>query len=229
MRSRILEGLCLVIALSVSLSAQTLVVRHDHDPWGSCEGELIVTDEGIRYEGDKQEHSRDWRWVDIQGFDRKSPTRFSVLTYEDLAWHGGLDRNYDFATPPGEAGLSEPTFDSIASMLARPVTDRVLRTIQADYQIRVKHLHVFGGCEGILSFGPDWIVYETDHPEDRRSWRRNAHIANVWSTNEFELEVRVLEENRRAFDKARRFTFQLKEPLDGDYYERLRREYLLAK
>jgi hypothetical protein len=229
MRSRILMGICLLVAFSPSVSAQTLEVRHDHDPWGGCEGELTITAEGIRYETDKEEHSRSWNWVDIQGFDRKSATEFSVLTYEDLTWHAGLDRNFDFTTLPGTIGLDETAFTTIATAVARPVTDRVIRAIDAEYQVRVKHLHVFGGCEGTLRFGPDWIVYDTDHAEDARSWRRDTHIANVWSSNEFELELRILEENQRAFDKATRFTFQLKEPLDKDYYERLRREYLLAR
>lgn len=229
MRSGILAVFCLVVAFSASAPAQSLRVRHDHDPWGGCEGELSISEAGIRFEAEKVDHSRSWSWSDIQGFDRKSPTEFSILTYEDLLWHAGLDRNYDFTTLPGESGLGESAFETIRSMVARPVTDRIPRTIEVEYQVPVKHLHVFGGCEGTLKFGAEWIVYETDHAEDRRSWRRDADIASVWSSNEFELELRVLEENQRAFDKATRFTFQLKEPLDREFYETLRREYLLAR
>lgn len=220
-------GLALMLASPVR--AQTLHVRHDHDPWGACEGELHFTENGIRYDTEKEEHRRDWAWVDIQSFDRWSAERFSVLSYEDLAWHFGLDRSFDFTVLPGEAGLEPATFENIAQQLARPVTDRIPKVVEPEYQVAVKHLHVFGGCEGTLTFGTDWVVYETDHTEDARSWRRDKHIANVWSSNEFELELRVLEENRRAFDKAKRFVFQLKEPLDPDYYEALRREFLLAQ
>ena len=129
----------------------------------------------------------------------------------------------------GEAGLPDTAFERIRANVIRPVTDRTPRGIDAEYIVPVKHLHVFGGCEGWLSFGTEWVVYETDHAEDARAWRRDRHIANVWSSGPFELELRIFEENRRAFDKAKRFTFQLKEPLDVAYYERLRREFLLAR
>ena len=223
--------LWLILALLIAgpVSAQTLQVRHDHDPWGSCEGELHITENGIRYDTEKQEHQRDWAWVDIQGFDRQSRERFSVLSYEDLSWHLGLDRSFDFTVLPGEDGLEQSTFERIEQGLARPVTDRIPKALEPEYQVAVKHLHVFGGCEGTLTFGDEWVVYDTAHTEDARSWRRNSHIANVWSSNQFELELRVLEENQWAFDKAKRFVFQLKEPLDRNYYEALRREFLLAQ
>ncbi len=220
--------LTLLIAIAQPAQAQAVKVRHDHDPWGGCEGELIVTDDGIQYVTEKEHHQRKWAWVDIQGFDRRSEEAFSVLTYEDLKWHGGLDRNFDFTVLLGEPGLSPAAFERIRENVIRPVTDRAPAGIDAEYIVPVKHLHVFGGCEGWLSFGADWVVYETDHIDDARHWQRDQHIANVWSSNPFELELRILEENRRAFDKAKRFTFQLKEPLDADYYERLRREFLLA-
>ncbi len=219
----------LALIIAVPVSAQTLLVRHDHDPWGSCEGELHITENGIRYETEKKEHQRDWAWVDVQSFDRRSAERFSVLSYEDLALHLGLDRSFDFTILPGEMGLEDATFEQIEQHIARPVTDRVPRVVEPEYQVAVKHLHVFGGCEGTLTFGDGWIVYQTDHAEDARNWRRDVHIANVWSSNAFELELRVLEENQRAFDKAKRFVFQLKEPLDRNYYEALRREFLLAR
>ena len=209
-------------------SAQVLDVRHDHDPWGSCQGQIRIDDEGIRYEANKPEHSREWTWLDIQGFDRRSPDRFSVLTYEDLRWHLGLDRHFNFTVLPGQSGLDESTFQIVVERLARPATDRIPRPLEAEYEVAVKHLHLFGGCEGTLKFGPEWIVYATKHEEDARSWRRDQ-IANVWSSNSFELELRILEENRRAFDKATRFTFQLKEQIDLTYYETLRRKFLLAR
>ena len=49
-------------------------------------------------------------------------------------------------------------------------------------------------------------------------------MANVWSSQRYELEIRTYEDNRRNFDKMRVFRFQLKEPLNQAYYEKLRRE-----
>ena len=72
--------LIIALAMAVPVSAQTLQVRHDHDPWGACEGELQITEDGIRYETDKEEHNREWAWIDIQGFDLHSSETFSVLS-----------------------------------------------------------------------------------------------------------------------------------------------------
>lgn len=216
-------------AAAVPVSGQSIEVRHDHDPWGSCEGVLTISADGIRYDTDEDEHARAWDWVDIQGFDRKSATAFSILTYEDLVWHAGLDRNFDFDVIPGGGELSEAAFATIAANLARPVTDRVPRAIDAEYEVPAKHLHAFGGCEGVLRFGPDWIVYDTDHAEDRRSWNRHTQLVSVWSPNPYEIELRVIEEDRSEFDKEARFTFQLKERIDSDYYDSLRRAVLLGR
>ncbi|MFQ5739983.1 MAG: hypothetical protein ACE5JX_13330 [Acidobacteriota bacterium] len=127
---------------------------------------------------------------------------------------------------PGQPPLSEKTFRSIVRHLGRPVTDRIARTFRAEYQVAVKHLHTFGGCEGTLYFGPDWIVYETAHKEDARTWRRELEVESVWSMNRYQLELHIFEGNERGFDKTRRFRFQLKEPLDEAYYQQLRREFL---
>ena len=221
--------LLLMLGIALPAFAQTVKVRHDHDPWGACEGELVISEDGIQYRTDKEDHLRTWEWIDVQSFDRWSPERFSVLTYEDLKWHLGLDRNFDFNVLPGEVGLEETAFAIIEQNVIRPVTDRIPRIEESEYQVPVKHVHVLGGCEGVLTFGKDRIIYETAHTEDARSWRRDKHVANVWSSNPFELELRVFEENRRAFDKATRFLFQLKEPLDIGFYERLRREFLILQ
>lgn len=227
MRSAV-SAFALFFVISAPLAAQTLRVRHDHDPWGGCEGTLEITTDGIRYTPDEGDHGRDWAWLDIQSVDRRSPERFSVLTYEDLSWHLGLDRAFDFTVLPGGDSLSDALFERIRNNVPRPVTDRVPMPLDPEYQLPVKHLHLLGGCEGTLMFSRDWVVYATDDENDARTWRR-SEIASVWSSNPYELELRVLEEDRRAFDKVKRFSFQLKEPIDADYYEKLRREFLVAR
>lgn len=220
-----ITSLALLLLTSAWVKAETLKVRHDHNPWGKCTGELIVTETGIEYRTQKKKHNRQWQWVDIQTFDRKSPTSFSVLTYEDQKWVLGADLHFNFTVPPEQEPLSEETFQFISKHLAKPVTDRIAKSIEAEYRLTAKHLHTFGGCEGTLSFGKDWIVYETDHEKDARSWKRDRDVESVWSLNRYQLEIHVFEENKRAFDKSRRFRFQLKEPLDETYYEQLRREF----
>lgn len=205
--------------------ADTIQVRHDHDPWGQCRGQLLVTDDGIEYQPEKKEkHSRHWKWADIQSFDRKSAREFSILTYEDLKWWLGADRLFDFTVLPNQEPLSEATFGRISNGLGRPVTDRTTRQIEAGYQVPVKHLHTFGGCQGTLSIGQDWVSYQTEQPGHSRSWKRSRDIESVWSADRFHLDFHIFESNQRSFESTRRFRFQLKAPLDRAYYEQLRRE-----
>jgi hypothetical protein len=209
--------------------AQVLQVRHDHNPWGKCEGEFIVSEEGIEYRTEKEDHNRQWEWEEIQSFDRKSPIEFSIVTYEDQKWTLGSDRRFNFSLLPEQDSLSGPTFRLINERLEKPVVDRVAQGIEAEYQVPVKHLHTFGGCEGTLYFGEEWIVYETDHKKDARTWHRAREVESVWSLNRYQLEVHVFEEDRRNFDKTRRFRFQLKESLNQEYYDKLRREFLVER
>jgi len=223
--NRWIPTLLLLVFFNAWGEAETLKVRHDHNPWGKCTGEVIVSESGIEYRTEKKKHNQQWKWVDIQSFDRKSSTAFSILTYQDQKWALGADRSFNFTLLPEQEPLSEETFQFIAEHLGKPVVDRMGRRIEAEYQVAVKHLHTFGGCEGTLSFGKDWILYETDHPKDARTWKRDRDVDSVWSLNRYQLEIHVFEENKRAFDKTRRFRFQLKEPLDESYYEQLRREF----
>ncbi len=204
---------------------ESMRVRHDHDPWGKCEGELIIGEEGIEYRSPKKEsHNRTWVWQNIQSVDRKSPSRLSVLTYEDQKLRLGQDKVFDFELLSADRTFTDRTLSFISDRLKKPVTDRVTEPIDAEYQVPAKHKHALGGCEGTLYFGPETIVYDSEDASNSRKWKKDRDVANVWSANRFELEIRTYEENRRNFDKMRVFRFQLKEPLNQAYYEKLRRE-----
>ena len=217
-----------ILAGGGTLFAESLRVRHDHDPWGGCEGELTVNESGIQYLSEEEpQHNRDWTWLDIQTVDRRSLDRFTILTYQDQKWLLGRDRPWDFTLLGSNSqGLSDDLFEIIMTHLERPVVNRESRAIDALYEIPVKHLHTFGGCEGILRFGKDWIVYSTDRVKDQRSWRRNTEIANVWSTGRYDLEIEVHEKEGEDLLRTRSFRFELKRPLNEDFYAQLRREML---
>lgn len=205
--------------------AAGLQVRHDHDPWGACVGELSITAEGIRYtSAEKPEHDRQWTWLDIQTVDRRSPERFTILTYEDQRLLLGRDRPWDFTVvEPSSGVLDDALWAVITEHLKRPVIDRMVPRVQPAYEVPVKHLHTLGGCEGVLQFTPNWIIYRTDHPEDQRSWRRDREVLSVLSTGRYDLEVEVYEKEGQDLLHTRRFRFQLKQPLDERFYRELRR------
>jgi hypothetical protein len=209
--------------------ASTIQVRHDHDPSGSCKGELSITAEGIQYETEKEKHRRVWKWTDIQTVDRKSTMEFTVLTYADQKLLLGRDQPYDFTVVEGE-GLTESAFELIEQSLPRPVVDRIPgKPTAVEYEVPVKHLHTFGGCEGVLRFGSELVVYETDHAKDSRTWRRNREVAGIWSTGPYDLELEVYEREGGDLLRTRRFRFQLKEPLNSDFYYSLRRQLVAVR
>ena len=220
-----LFALLTLLCFATGAWGDSMRVRHDHDPWGKCEGELIIDREGIEYRSPKKMgHNRKWVWQDIQSVDRKSPSRLSVLTYEDQKLRLGQDKVFDFELLSPDQTFSDRTLSLISGKLKKPVTDRVTDPIHAEYRVPAKHKHTLGGCEGTLYFGPEYIVYDSEDSSDSRKWRKDRDVANVWSSQRYELEIRTFEENRRNFDKMRVFRFQLKEPLDQAYYEKLRRE-----
>lgn len=222
-------GLAVSALFVVSAHAQTIQVRHDHDPMGSCEGELIITADGITYETEREKHRRVWEWTDIQTVDRKSAQEFTILTYVDQQLLLGRDQPYDFSVLEGE-GLTDVTFRIIEQSLPRPVVDRIPeKAVSVEYELPVKHLHTFGGCEGVLRFGSDLVVYETDHAKDSRTWRRNREVAGIWSTGPYDLELEVYEREGGDLLRTRRFRFQLKEPLDSDFYYKLRRQLVAVR
>jgi plastocyanin domain-containing protein len=69
-------------------------VKHLHS-FGGCEGALKIYPDRVSYESaDKPEHSRYWRYSDIQGFGHPSRYRFEITTFEDK--FGGPTKVYDF-------------------------------------------------------------------------------------------------------------------------------------
>jgi len=187
---------------------------------------MTFSSAGITFRSDDGEHDFSWTWTDIQALDRKSETRFTVLSYQDQAWLAGRDRPYDFTVTGGD-GLSDQVFRLIAGHLETPVVDRIPSAIdEVLYEVPVKHLHLLGGCEGILRFGREKIVYDSREPGHSRSWRKGHEIAGVWSSGRYDLDLVVRERGSGGSGRKKEYRFQLKEALDEDFYFRLQRELL---
>lgn len=203
------------------IGAQTLQVKRLKRLWWDGEGQVEITQDGIAYKAKKPKHSRTWKYDDIQYFDRISPKEFVILSYEDIGWQLGRDREYHFVITSGE--LTDEVFHEIAQRLGKPVTDRVVGEVAGvKYEIPVKHLHTLGGCEGELMFTGDSIYYATKHKEDAREWLVARDVQSVWSMNPYELEIHVYDNNRREFSQSRIYKFALKRPLDTDFYRTLK-------
>jgi hypothetical protein len=203
------------------LGAQTFQVKRLKRLWWDGAGQVEITQDGIAYNAKKPKHSRTWKYEDIQYFDRISPKEFVILSYEDIGWQLGRDREYHFVITSGE--LTDEVFQRIAHRLDKPVTDRVVGEVGGvEYEIPVKHLHTLGGCEGELIFTGNSIYYATKHKEDAREWLVARDVQSVWSMNPYELEIHVYDNNRREFSQSRIYKFALKRPLNAEFYRALK-------
>lgn len=216
---------CILVLLFLAqpLAAQTFTVIHEKSLWPDGHGTIDITDEGIHYTSEEAQENRNWPYRDIQFLDRISGREFTILTYEDEARYFGRDKSYHFVIVEGE--LTDGIFQKIVERMNRPVTNRaVLGKVAVQYEIPVKHLHTFGGCEGVLQFTGDSIIYATEHEEDVRVWKLDRDVQSVWSRDRFQLEIHAYENNRREFGRTHVYNFTLKTPLDPTLYRNLKLE-----
>ncbi len=203
------------------LSAQTFSVTHEKRMWRDKKVTLEITEGGIVYKAGKEEDARTWKYEDIQIFDRISEKEFTILTYEDQSMLMGRDRQYHFVITEGS--LTDEIFHEITRRMKDSITNRVVREVaEVEFEVPVKHLHTFGGCEGTLRFTSDRILYATEYKKDAREWLVTRDVQSVWSTGRYHLEVHVYDNNRRQFSRNRTYRFDLKDSLDPKLYRALK-------
>jgi hypothetical protein len=216
-----MKYLLALFLLAQPLAAQTFSVIHEKSLWRDGRGTVEITDEGITFKADKGKDSREWKYEDIQYFDRISDKEFTILSYEDSSILLGRDKQYHFLITEGE--LTEDLFNRIRTRMDKPATNRQFPEVQnVRYELPAKHLHTLGGCEGTLKFTDDSIYYVTDDKKDAREWRIAEDIQSIWSSDRYQLEIHAYDNNRREFSKARVYSFALKKPLDPAFYRSLK-------
>ena len=190
--------------------------------WKDQQGVVSIGDSAVCFvAGAKGAERRCWTYRDIQHLNRVSPTEFSLLSYEDVAWKLGRDRTYRFELTSGE--LSDALFNEITARIGRPATDRVAgKPAEVERELAVKRLETFGGSEGALYLTPERIVYLAQGEKRSRSWLLARDVESVWSSEPYRLEIHVHEGAAGSFRKPRVYKFALKEPLDAEFYRRLK-------
>jgi hypothetical protein len=210
-----------IVLLAQPLAGQTFSVIHVRTLHRDERGKIEFTDAGITYQAAKKKSSRFWKYVDIQYFDRQSEKEFTILSYEDQRLLLGRDKEYHFRITDGS--LTDGIFRKIETRLGKPSTNRVIPTIApVQYEVPAKHLHTFGGCEGMLRFTKDAIYYATPDKKDDRVWRLDIDVQSVWSADPYRLEIFAYDNNRREFSRTRDYQFALKKPLDPSFYRNLK-------
>lgn len=197
-------------------------VRHDH--WrSSAAGELVISERGVSYtETAKKAHAWKWRYEDIQQL-RISAKEIRVLTYEDVPWKLGLDREQRFrASGGGFESAYEYLKDRLDQRLVAALADPAVEPL---WRMPVKLKERFGGAEGELIAGARRIVFRSDREGKSRTWRYRD-IDNISSSGPFELTVTTFERSLAYYGGRKAFTFQLKQALDEARYENLWRRLM---
>jgi hypothetical protein len=107
------------------------------------------------------------------------------------------------------ARATRPIVTSVFSVTGGPPT----------FEMPVKHLHTFGGCEGVLKIYPDRVNYESaTQPADSRYWRY-GDIQNFGHPTRYRFEITTYED--KLGGPTRVFNFELKEDFPAQAYDYL--------
>ena len=216
LRIKIILALC---SVTVALAApDEYAVRHRHPRKGG-DGTLRFDDSGVSFteSGKKAKHSRQWKYEEIQELTL-APNWMRIVTYEDIRWQIGRDREYVFDHVP------EGFADRVYPVLSRRLDQRFLAAIadasvEALWEVPVKALNALGGSEGTLIVGRDRLVYKSSERDQSRTWRVE-YIDNISSSGPFEMTLVSLNREVR---------FQLKRAISERAYTELWRRIHAAK
>ncbi len=191
-------------------------VEHQHR-LRNCRGTLTVAPEKIEYKTTHTKDSRSWPYMDIRQIKIESPTRIEIVTYEDQERLFGRDKIFKFRLLQGQ--ITPEVAALLMAKATHPLATSVMPVAAGSptYQLPVKHLHPFGGCEGVLSIYPDRVTYESkEKPTDSRYWRY-ADIQSFGYPTRYRFEITTFEDKFGGPTKV--FNFQLKENLPSRAYD----------
>ena len=198
----------------------TIEVRHRHLRKGEP-GEMRIGESSISFReiGKGEKHSREWAYDEIQQL-YISADSVRILTYQGVDWKLGSDREYQFDELPD--GAAQQVLDAVrAHMDARRLVAALPNSaMKPRWLIKAKRLEGRGSAEGILLFGEDSIVFQSEERNASRTWDF-IQIENVSSAGPFDLTITTYERSGARFAGRRDFRFQLKTELSEDRYNAL--------
>jgi hypothetical protein len=207
-----------ILLVSSALQAQEarFPVRHDR-MLRDRTGELIFSETAIEYRTKDKGDARTWKYEDIQQLGLLSPKELTIITYEDSKWKLGKDLFYRFKITTGE--ITPALWAQLQTKLKRPVVSALISPdIAPKFTIPVKHLRGFGGTQGMLEIGDEYIIYKTAVPKDSRIWRYQD-IASVGTTGPYQMRLTSLDRAENESGGERNFVFSLKERLAPEAYD----------
>jgi hypothetical protein len=180
-------------------------------------GELIFGETGIEYRTEKKSDARTWKYEDIQQLGLLGPKEVIILGYQDSKWKLGKDLFYRFEVTSGE--ITPALWARLQAKLKRPVVSALIPAgITPKFTVPVKHLLGFGGTQGSLEIGDEYVIYKTDAPKDSRIWRYQD-ISSVGTTGPYQLRLTSMDRAENENGGERNFVFSLKERLSPEAYD----------
>lgn len=198
----------------------TYKVKHNHTV-GSCQGVLIVGENDIRYQSDYRGDSRIWTYLDVRKVESPSLRKLRLQTREEQVMQLGRDKVFEFEFIDGE--VTDELYNFIVNRIARPpATEPPRNPPGGRWEIAAKHGHTFGGCEGTIKITDNYIEYVTANANHARVWKF-LDIKRLETSSAYRLDVYTYEDNPWQFGRDKIFRFQLKEPLEPDVQEFIRK------
>jgi hypothetical protein len=210
-RTQTAIGLILLAAPLVRAQDFTFSVRHHHLHKGG-QGTLRFTPAGVGWTESARNdtgHSRSWQYVNIQRLEL-SPSRVRIVTYDDVGWQLGRDREYVFDRLPKD--LAAQVYPLLTAQMDQRFLAQVADpAVKSQWEMPAKLLLGRKGSNGMLKVGAAHIVFDGGETGESRTWRI-ADIDNVSSAEPFELTITTIEGENRV---------QLKEALAANRFQEL--------
>ena len=220
LRTTTIATLLLFASVAVAAAAPPpfeLTVKRDQ-VLGKSKGTLLFGTDVVEYRTTDKDDARSWRYDDVKQVQILSPTRVTILTYEDrghLAF--GRDREFEFTVVNGLVSPDLVTF--LLERITRPVVTAVMPHDIGEplFRVRVKHERQGRGSEGTLLLFDRQLLYLSEREGESRFWRF-SDIASVLRLTRYRLQVTAYE---GGGDSTRLFVFDLKSELPPGFYEAL--------
>lgn len=194
-----------------------LSVKKDH-VWGASRGTLVVGPDNVQYRTADEDDARAWSYDDIKQWQILSPTRITVLTYEDQGrLKFGADRTFRFEVEQGVVSAEMVTF--LLGRTGRSVVTAVTPLIEGEplFRVSVKHQRRGRGSEGTLALYDAHLLYLTARAGESRYWRFGDVFA-VLRLDRHRLEVLAYE---GGGGDTRPFVFEIKAELPDGFFDAL--------
>lgn len=207
-----------LLLASSALQAQEVKFPVEHKRlFKDRKGELVFGETGIEYRTEKKSDARAWKYEDVQQLGLLGPREVTILGYQDSKWKFGSDLFYRFKITSGE--VTPALWTRLQAKLKRPVVSAIIPPdIPPKFTVPVKHLLGFGGSQGRLEIGDEYVIYRTDALKDSRIWRYRD-ISSIGTTGAYELRLTSMDRAENERGGERNFVFSLKERLSPEAYD----------